>query len=252
MPGAASSPGAGAGGKEIPEMSNVSALTLVAFGDSITAATRQEPADRWPEILQRALRARFPGRAISVVNAGMGGNTTREGLRRMEPDVLRHRPRLVLIEFGNDATTEPGRHVPLDEFRANLDLMRARVAERAKGRIVLLTFPPIIDPWHCRYGHEFYRDCGGPDAYQEQYRELTRQFARETGVPLVDIAKALRQAIASLGPEEYILKDGVHLTVEGNRLVARHVLECLAPEIAGMIECPDPDGRSADAPRASG
>ena len=97
------------------------ALTIVAFGDSITQAKEVAPEKRWPELLRAALQARMPGRGFAVVNAGVGGNTSREGLARIERDVLAHRPDWVLVEFGgNDATHDPARHVPPDEFAANM------------------------------------------------------------------------------------------------------------------------------------
>lgn len=211
------------------------AITIVAFGDSITEAVQQKIEDRWPEILRRTLQARFPGSGIIVVNAGVGGNTSREGLKRIEQDVLRHKPQFVLVEFGNDATPDPDRHVAFNEFTANLDSIRTKVAQSAKGRIVLLTFPPIIDQWHGHYLHEFYQKNGGQDVYQEHYRELTRQFACANAVALIDLDRAMRQAMALHGPQEYILKDGVHLTAQGNHLVANLVFEFLKPEFDGLL-----------------
>ena len=96
-------------------------VRIVAFGDSITAATHQELRDRWPEILRHALVERFPACAIEMTNAGVGGNTSREGLRRFKQDVLPHKPHFVSVEFGNDMTPDRDRHVSLQEFVANLD-----------------------------------------------------------------------------------------------------------------------------------
>ena len=230
-------------------MSNEKAITIVAFGDSITEAAQQELEDRWPEILRQALQAHFPGSGIMVVNAGVGGNTSREGLNRIEKDVLGHNPQFVLVEFGNDATPEPDRHVTFNEFTANLDLIRTKVAQRAKGRIVLLTFPPVIDQWHSHYHHEFYRNNGGQDAYQEHYRELTRQFACANAVALVDLDKALRQAISMRSPEEYILRDGVHLTAQGNHLVASLVFEWLSPKISDILRKSEGANQQVDGTR---
>ena len=81
-------------------------VTIVAFGDSITEASHQPPENRWPEVLRLLLRERSPGTDITVINAGVGGNTSREGMARIEQDVLRHNPHFVLAEFGNDATPE--------------------------------------------------------------------------------------------------------------------------------------------------
>ena len=201
-------------------MSQQKSLTLVAFGDSITQASSELPdeSQRWPALLDASLRARFPGSSVTVINAGIGGNTSREGLARMEHDVLRHRPDCVLVEFGgNDATPEPDRHVTIEEYAANLSTMKARLDALGGCRMVLLTFPPVLDLQHA--WQAAFKDVGGQDRYLEQYRRVTREFASRHGLPLADIDAALRPK-----PAENTLPDGVHLTAAGNRVVAETVL----------------------------
>jgi lysophospholipase L1-like esterase len=195
----------------------------VAFGDSITAATTETPEDvRWPVLLERGLRERLAPRIVRVVNAGVGGNTSREGLARMDSDVLAHRPDVVLVQFGgNDATPEMDRRVPLDEYARNLAAMQARIETCSHGRMALITFPPVIDHHHV-WWYEVFKEIGGQDACVEQYREVTRQFARDRGLPLFDLDSVIRAC-----PDAYILSDGVHLTVAGNRAFAEALLTFL-------------------------
>jgi lysophospholipase L1-like esterase len=76
-------------------------LTVICFGDSITQASTEMPeADRWPILLEALLKERLAPRPVAVVNAGVGGNTSREGLVRMDQAVLARRPNLVLVQFG--------------------------------------------------------------------------------------------------------------------------------------------------------
>jgi len=83
------------------------AIKIVAFGDSITLAKEQVEQDKWTTLVQVRLKEDI-GREVRMVNAGVGGNTSREGLRRIESGVLRHNPDIVLVEFGgNDATPAP-------------------------------------------------------------------------------------------------------------------------------------------------
>jgi lysophospholipase L1-like esterase/photosystem II stability/assembly factor-like uncharacterized protein len=211
------------------KMARKQTIMVVAFGDSITAATQQAPDDRWPEILGRALQDSFPECIIKVINAGVGGNTSREGLRRMEQDVLKHAPDFVLVEFGgNDNTSEPARHVSFEEFTNNLAQIRKNVTERNNGRLIMLTFPPVVDEW---------RPAGGEDAAVELYRNLARQFAQEHGLPLADIDKVLRKKMSQDGyhKAEYILRDGVHLTAQGNKVVADAVMGILSAEIGKLL-----------------
>lgn len=199
-------------------------LRIVALGDSITAAhTGDWPvAERWPARVEAGLGALFPNRKIRVINAGGGGNTAREGWARFEKDVAAHRPDVVLIEFGgNDATPEPDRHVALDEYKRILVVMIARCREMG-AQPVLLTFPPIIDVWHC-WQKEF-QSQGGCDRYIEAYRDITRKVAVSEDVPLIDIDLALRSAAARHGLTSQVMPDGVHLTQGGNLTVALAVI----------------------------
>lgn len=229
-------------------MPHKTSITVVAFGDSITQASHQVPEARWPALLNQAIQLRFPECLITIINAGVGGNTTREGLQRIENDVLAHNANFVLAEFGNDSTPEPERHVPFEEFTANLDAIKSRTAERNFGRLILLSFPPIVDAWHGWSNHDYFKRNGGPDACQERYRKLTRQFAQAHDVPLADIDKALRQGMAQDGPGEYILPDGVHLTARGNQVVADTVLPVLSEEIRSFLALPSRNAHAKTIP----
>jgi lysophospholipase L1-like esterase len=203
-------------------------LTIVAFGDSITLAGRQPEDRRWPEIVRRSLADRLSDREIRVINAGGGGNTSREGLQRIDQDVCSHAPDIVTVQFGgNDATPEPERHVSPGEFRDNLAQIHARVSHGSACRTALLTFPPLIDEWHAWNGHEFFSHDGGINAYIHRYRNAVLDYAAAHSLPVADIHGLLQSAIDRDGPEPYILPDGVHLTEQANGLVAERVTEAI-------------------------
>jgi lysophospholipase L1-like esterase len=98
-------------------------LTIVALGDSTTAVDDWSGQDVavYPELLPEALAA-FGVRA-RVVNAGIGGTTTRDALERLDRDVGTYSPDLVVIQFGiNDSwiDADEGRREPRltrDEYR---------------------------------------------------------------------------------------------------------------------------------------
>lgn len=220
-------------------------LTVVAFGDSITQATSGglPPDQGWPSLLRCRLDHLLPEQLeIVVINSGVGGETSREGLRRIEHDVLVHKPDFVVWEFGNDVTLDAARHVPLPEYRKNFKAIAARVTE-CGGSPIPMTFTTVIDHWAPRST----RALQGEQA-QERYREVARDFAREEGLPLVDLAVALRRAIAEasgggggggelddVAASEYFLPDGVHLTAGGNVCVAEAIACTLVSEIQGWL-----------------
>lgn len=212
-------------------MNTKKAITIVAFGDSITQAGHQVATNQWPELLSQALRKKFPGREIRVINAGVGGNTSAEGLRRIEQDVLKHKPDFVTVEFGNDATFEDNRRVSLEDFAKNFELIRTKVAAASGGRLIILTFTPVIDEWHQFRTKEFFKQQGGLDVFQERYRKVTRDYAAAHKLPLADTDLAIRKEMAAHGTASCMLPDGVHLTVRGNQVVAETVLPVLTGEI---------------------
>ncbi len=199
---------------------------IVAFGDSITVASAQSPEKKWCAILEKQLRN--AGTICEVINVGVGGNTSREGLARFEKDVLSHHPDMVLIEFGgNDATNDLSRRVELKEFVENYDHFIAEL-RKINAEAVLLTFPPVINEWHSNGNNSFFDKWGGLDGYVEEYRSAVRNYAWKHDLKLADIDKAFRKAFESQERGSLILKDGVHLTDEGNEVVAKVVSEVIS------------------------
>jgi len=197
---------------------------LVAFGDSMTRGHTAPPETVWPFLLQADLRARLGDHAPEVINAGANGNTTAEGLARIDNDVLAHRPGLVTVEFGNDATDQPHRHVSVAQYRINLHTIH-RLVTGVGGKLVLMTFPPIVNDWHSTRDNPIYAPLGGPDGAQEAYRQALREEAKNLGCLFFDLDRVIRDAACGRGWEAVIQKsDGVHFTDTGNRIAADALL----------------------------
>ena len=80
------------------------ATRIVVFGDSIPYGWLLSCRQSYPSILEAVLRRTQPAQKIHVINSGVPGNTGVLGWMRLERDVLRYRPHLVLVGFGlNDA-----------------------------------------------------------------------------------------------------------------------------------------------------
>lgn len=213
---------------------------IIMFGDSTTAprgklkvyATRVETA------LQSI------GSSLSVHNAGIGCNTTRDALKRLQTDVLKYQPRLVVIQFGiNDSAvnvwqtppaTEP--RVPLTEYLSNLRLMIA-AAQEAKAKVILMTTNPLR--WTPKlkelYGKPPY-DPAAEDGFDSAtlagYNEALRRLAAELKVPLVDVRAAYPEfAKQHQTTLDGLLLDGMHPNDLGQELVA----ELLVPAIRAAV-----------------
>jgi lysophospholipase L1-like esterase len=114
-------------------------------------------------------------------------------------------------------TFEPDRRVSVEEYRANLAVMKRKVDALGSCAMAVMTCPVVVDRRHVWY--EAFKDIGGQDACLEKYRKATRQFAFEHGVPVFELDRVIRENV-----DEYILPDGVHLTAAGNRAAAAALL----------------------------
>lgn len=215
---------------------------ILFFGDSTTAprpgAVEKVASVRVAEALQGI------GSSLTVGNVGVGGNTTRDAMRRLSRDVLAHRPRVVVIGFGiNDAAvdvwrkppaTEP--RVPLKEYRENLAAM-AKAIEEAGGKVIFVTPNPLRWTSMLRdlYGKAPY-DPGSEDGFDapllEGYRAAMREVAAERSAPVVDVAQVWAAALAAKGgtADDFLL-DGMHPNDAGHAATAA----ALVPVVRGVV-----------------
>ena len=178
---------------------------IIAFGDSLTAGFGADPGDSYPDYLQKDLNAQ--GYRYQVVNQGISGNTTKDGVDRLE-DALRLKPVLVIVAFGgNDGL----RGLPIASTRANLDQIVATLLHSG-ARVVLggITLPPNY----------------GPD-YIRQFNQTYALLAAKYHVPLLPF---LLQGV--YGVEGGMQADGIHATADGNAQVAKNLLPLLLPLLA--------------------
>ena len=100
---------------------------IVCFGNSLTLGYGASPGKSYPDILRDKLE-------MQVINAGVNGDTTIEALERLERDVLRHDPRLVIVEFGGNDFL---RKVPKETTIKNLEEI-VREIQGAGAMVVLV------------------------------------------------------------------------------------------------------------------
>ncbi len=175
---------------------------LDCLGDSITAGQGIDPAHAFPAVLQSLLNAR--GYHYKVVNSGISGNTSKDGVDRLK-DVLRLHPAVTIVEFGgNDGL----RGIPIQATRRNLDTIVATLLHSG-GKVLLagITLPP-------NYGADYIR----------QFDETYRLIAAKYHVPLLPELYAGIYTVPGA-----IQDDGVHPTAKGAQLLAEHFLPPLLP-----------------------
>ena len=175
---------------------------IVAFGDSLTAGQGVPAAQSYPALLAARLRAE--GYPYRVVNAGVSGDTTAGGLRRVDW-ALRLDPEVVILELGvNDAL----RGQDLDTVRSNLHQLVERF--QSAGVRVLIAGMRLPPNYGAGYGATFQR--------------LYEEVARKRGAALMPF---FLDGVA--GDPRLNQPDGVHPTAEGYRLIVDRLWPYLRP-----------------------
>jgi acyl-CoA thioesterase-1 len=179
---------------------------ILCFGDSLTAGFGTDPGQSYPDQLQLLLDAR--GYHYRVVNSGVSGNTTKDGIERLDRVLTRldgHPNSIVVIEFGgNDGL----RGLPLEQTKANIAQMIEQF-QHAGARVALagITLPPD-------YGKD----------YIAQLVAIYPALAKQYHVPLLPF---LLQDVYGVPGD--MQEDATHATAKGNKQVALNVERLVTP-----------------------
>ena len=180
------------------------AITIVFLGDSLSAGFGLPEADAFPALVEVGLRER--GHSVTVVNAGVSGDTSAGGLARLDW-ILRQQPDVLVVELdGNDAL----RGQPIENTDRNLrEIVRAG---RGAGAQVLLLGMDVPSNY-------------GPD-YTSRFTAMYERIAAEEGISFFPAF------IREVGLDPGLMQaDGLHPTAEGHRLLA----ESLIPSLENII-----------------
>ena len=175
---------------------------IVVLGDSITAGYGLDPSEAYPALLQKKVNA--AGLPFDVVNAGVSGDTTSGGLRRINWALSAGADVLVVALGGNDGL----RGIAPKQTAENL----AGIVTRAKAKAPKLS---VIVAGMQMPGNM------GPE-YVEAYRAVFPQVAQEAGVELVPFLLDGVGGITAMNQADLI-----HPNVEGQKKVAENVWRVL-------------------------
>ena len=189
----------------------------VAFlGDSITNYGFHKPAG-YVHLVASALGQE--GYPIEIIPAGVGGNTSRDMLARVDNDVIAKKPDWMTLSCGVNDVWHGANGVPLDEYEKNITEIVAK-AQAAGIKVVILTSTMITED---------------PAAFTNKkltaYNDFLRSLAQEKGLPVADLNVAMQAAVAQektkwpdvKGP--LLTVDGVHMNPLGDQMMASAMLK---------------------------
>lgn len=182
---------------------------IVFLGDSIT----QQGAG--PGGYVNLIKEAVP--TVEIVGAGISGHRVPDLQKRLEKDVLSHKPTAVFIYIGiNDVwhQRKPGGGTTKDAYETGLRDIVGQIQKA--GATVILATPTTIG--------EKPDNANAQDALLEEYAAVSRKVAEEAKVLVCDLRRDFVDHLKLLNPagaEKGILTgDGVHLNGAGNRFVA--------------------------------
>ena len=183
--------------------------SILCFGDSLTAGYGIDPEQAYPALLQKKIDAL--GWPFQIVNAGLSGDTTSGGLRRINW-LLRQPIDVLLLELGAN-----------DGFRG---IEPAMMTKNLQG---------IIDRTKKKYPHVTVVIAGmqmspnlGPN-YTSQFRAVFPRLAEANNAALIPF---FLEGVA--GNPKLNLPDGIHPTPEGHLMVAENVWTVLEPILQSL------------------
>lgn len=200
---------------------------IVFFGDSIT----QEGVDPggYIDLLNGLLQRHGLDDSITLIGAGVPGNTINDLHARLATDVLAEAPEIVVIYVGiNDVwhkrTYGAGTDAAVFEQRYQVIID----ALTGQGIHTVLCTPSVIG--------ERGDQANPQDDDLDRYSEIVRSLARKNGLAIVDLRATFlaheRRNNPSNKEAGVLTTDGVHLNAAGNRLVAEAMWSVLQGELA--------------------
>ena len=186
----------------IPEKKvSASGVTIVAFGDSLTAGYGLPENESYPAQLEVALKA--AGKNVTVINSGVSGETTRGNLERA-PFIRSQNPDIVLLGIGgNDAL----RALPIEDTIKNINETISILKDGENPPVVILL--------------QMQSPLNAGVSYKRTFDALYKDIATAQGVMLLPFLTT-----EIFLNQENKISDGIHLNKVGySKVVEQYLLE---------------------------
>ena len=181
------------------------ANTILFLGDSLTEGLGVNKEDAFPKLVESLIQKELK-KDITVINGGVSGSTTSDGLSRLKW-YLKKKPSLVFLALGaNDGL----RGLNLDQSQKNLEEI-IKYAQEANAKVFLAGM--LIPPNY------------GPD-YSNRFKKIYEELAIKYKLKSMDF---LLEGVA--GKKELNQRDGIHPNEQGHKYIAKEVFMFLKEEL---------------------
>jgi lysophospholipase L1-like esterase len=201
---------------------------ILFIGDSITDSGRRAEAapfgDGYVNMVRNFLLARYPELALTIVNRGVGGDTTRNLAARWQADVINQQPDWLSIGIGiNDVWRTFGGNrreaVPLPEYEATLRRLLDWTRQATKARLILME-PYLIEPDHSQPMRQS----------MDMYGAVVDRLAADYGALLVPTQLAFDHVLRYTSPSNWA-DDQIHPNGPGHMVIALEFLRSVGAQM---------------------
>ena len=184
---------------------NTSSKTILFLGDSLTEGLGVNKEEAFPKLVETLIQSKVQ-KKIKVINGGVSGSTTSDGLARLKW-YLKRKPYLVFLALGaNDGL----RGLNLKQSQKNLEEI-IKYAQKSKAKVLLAGM--LIPP---NYGPEY------SQRFKTMYEQIKVKYKLKSMPFLLD-------GIA--GKKEFNQRDGIHPNVEGHKYLSKKVFEFIKEDL---------------------
>lgn len=181
------------------------ANTILFLGDSLTEGLGVNKEDAFPKLIENLIQTELK-KDVRVINGGVSGSTTSDGLARLKW-YMRQKPYIIFVALGaNDGL----RGLNLQQSEKNLEeIIKYAQTSNAKVLLAGMLIPP-------NYGQEY------TEEFKKMYQQLKTKYNLKSMPFLLD---------GVAGKEEFNQNDGIHPNEEGHKYIAKKVFEFLKENI---------------------
>ena len=187
------------------QFANAKDDTILFLGDSLTEGLGVTKEDAFPKLVETMIQTELK-KDVTVINGGVSGSTTSDGLDRLKW-YMKKKPSIVFLALGaNDGL----RGFDLKQSQENLEEI-IKYAQESNAKVLLagMLIPPNYGP-----------------KYSENFRKMYEQLKDKYKLKNMDF---LLEGVA--GDKELNQRDGIHPNEQGHKIIAKNVFEFIKEEL---------------------